>query len=225
MGSAADTSSTKQVRHQRPAAGPAFKADMQIHISGQQIDTGDALRVHVTEKLNAGVAKYFDHSLDANVAFSRDGESYACTTSVHVFSGLTLFAEGRAGDIYGSFDQAVDRLEKRLRKHKGRLKSHKSKGNGTDADVAARYSVIDASAKDDGDEQPADRPQAEPVIIAESPTAVATLSVGDAVARLDLSGGPVMLFRNAGHGGLNVVYRRPDGHIGWIDPSFDPKRS
>lgn len=225
MSSAADTSGTPGVR-QRSSSGPAFKADMQIHISGQQIDTGDALRAHVAEKLNAGVGKYFDHTLEANVAFSREGEGYACTTSVHVYAGLTLFAEGRAGDIYGSFDQAADRLEKRLRRHKSRLKDHKSKGNGgPDADVAAKYYVIDAQvAPNEPDEQDAVATGGEPAIIAESPTSVATLRVGDAVARLDLSGAPVMLFRNAGHGGLNVVYRRPDGNIGWIDPSFDPQR-
>lgn len=222
MASTAVNSSAKMMRG-RPDRGPSFEADMQIHITGQQIDIGDALRVHVSEKLNAGVGKYFDDPLNANVAFSREGEAYACTASVHVFRGLTLFAEGHAHDIYACFDQAAERIEKRLRRHKRRLKDHKGKGGEGDTD--ARYYVIDAQSAEP--EQPdtaaPNAPHGEPAIIAESPASVATLRVGDAVMRLDISGAPVMLFRNAGHGGLNVVYRRPDGNIGWIDPAFDPK--
>ncbi|MCC6920559.1 MAG: ribosome-associated translation inhibitor RaiA [Alphaproteobacteria bacterium] len=190
---------------------------MQIQISGQQIDIGDALRVHVTDKLNAGVGKFFDHSLDAAVVFSREGEGYGCTASVHVFRGLTLRAEGRGQDIYASFDQAAERIEKRLRRYKERLKTHKGKGAATD-DMEARDVVIRAEPEEH------DSPvNGEPTVIAESVSAISTLRVGDAVMRLDISGAPVVVFRNAGHGALNVVYRRPDGHIGWIDPSFDPK--
>jgi len=189
---------------------------MQIHISGQQIDVGDALRVHVTDKLNAGVAKFFDHSLEANVAFSRDGEGFACVASVHVFAGLTLRAEGHAADIYAAFDQSADRIEKRLRRYKERLKSHK--GRGAEPELEARDVVLQAEPDDTGEAV-----NGEPVVVAESVAAISTLRVGDAVMRLDISGAPVLVFRNAGHGALNVVYRRSDGHIGWIDPSFDPK--
>jgi ribosomal subunit interface protein len=223
MASTAVNSSANMMRRQ-PFAGPAFEADMQIQITGQQIDIGEALRVHVSEKLIAGVGKYFDHPLNATVAFSREGEAYACTASVHVFRGLTLFAEGHAHEIYACFDQAAERIEKRLRRHKRRLKDHKGKGG--EGDIDARYYVIDAKAPEEEPAEAApDAPQGEPAIIAESPASVATLRVGDAVMRLDISGAPVMLFRNAGHGGLNVVYRRPDGNIGWIDPSFDPKHT
>lgn len=192
---------------------------MHIQISGQQIDIGDALRTHVTEKLQSGIAKYFDQPIDGTVTFTREGEGFACTASVHVFAGLTLFAEARAGDIYASFDLAADRMEKRLRRHKSRLKDHKARGAATE-DTVGQYYVIDAEAEFAEGEG-----AGEPAIIAESPASAATLRVGDAVARLDLSGAPVLGFRNAGHGGLNVVYRRADGHIGWIDPSFDPKRA
>jgi ribosomal subunit interface protein len=223
MASTAVYSRAMMVRR-RPVSGPAFEADMQIHITGQQIDIGDALRAHVAEKLNASVGKYFDHPLNASVAFSRDGEAYSCTASVHVFRGLTLFAEGHAHEIYASFDQAAERIEKRLRRHKRRLKDHKGKNGEGDAD--ARYYVIDAKSPEPEQVGLAeDASYGEPAIIAESPASVATLRVGDAVMRLDISGAPVMLFRNAGHGGLNVIYRRPDGNIGWIDPSFDPKRT
>ena len=192
---------------------------MHIQISGQQIDIGDALRTHVTEKLQSGIAKYFDQPIDGTVTFTREGEGFACTASVHVFAGLTLFAEARAGDIYASFDLAADRMEKRLRRHKSRLKDHKARGAAAE-DTVGQYYVIDAEAEFAEGEG-----AGEPAIIAESPASAATLRVGDAVARLDLSGAPVLVFRNAGHGGLNVVYRRADGHIGWIDPSFDPKRA
>ncbi len=188
---------------------------MQIHISGQKIDTGEALRTHVRERLQAGIGKYFDSSLDAAVVFARDGEAYACTISAHVASGLKLYAESHAHDIYASFDLAAARMEKRLARHKSRLKDHKPR---TQEDVG-QYYVIEA-AKDGASED-----GTEPTIIAETPASVATFSVRDAVAQLDLSGVPVLMFRNGATGGLNVVYRRTDGHIGWIDPSFDPKRN
>lgn len=218
MASTADQSGAT-ILSGRLQRSPFFEADMHIQISGQQIDIGDALRVHVVDKLNAGVGKYFDQSLDATVAFSRDGEGYACTAKVHVFSGLTLFAEARAGDIYASFDQTAERMEKRLRRHKSRIKAHKGRTAPAE-DITAQYTVIDAEADLPDDHA---EPPGQSAVIAEAPATVATLRVGDAVMRLDLSGAPVLMFRNAGHGGLNVVYRRPDGHIGWIDPAFDPK--
>lgn len=194
---------------------------MHIQVSGQQIDIGDALRTHVADRLTAGVGKYFDHPLDATVTFSRQGEGFGCTTSIHVYAGLTLFADGRANEIYASFDQAAERIEKRLRRHKSRLKEHKGRGPAAADDaLSAQYYVIDGREQDDETDL---QTAADPAIIAESPATVATLSVGQAVDRLDLGGGQVVLFRNAGTGGLNVVYRRPDGNIGWIDPAFDPK--
>lgn len=190
---------------------------MHIQVSGHQIDIGDALRTHVAEKLNAGVAKYFDHTLDATVGFARERERFQCAVAVHVHSGLTLRADGSATEIYASFDAAAERIEKQLRRHKGRLKAHK--GRGADDTLAAQYYVIDGEAEEAA---PTNGEAGEPAIIAESPSSVATLRVGDAVMQLDLTGAPVLLFRNAGNGGLNVVYRRADGHVGWIDPAFDP---
>lgn len=191
---------------------------MKLQVSGQQIDIGDALRTHVAEKLTATVGKYFDNPLDAHVAFSREGSNFACSASVHIFAGFTVHAEGRSGEIYASFDEAVERMEKQLRRYKRRLKDH-AKPRGVEADQAARAYVL-AAPTDEAE----DVHGAEPAIIAESPSSVARLRVGDAVMRLDLSGAPVLLFRNAGHGGLNVVYRRSDGNIGWIDPAFDPSK-
>lgn len=201
----------------RPSRRASVEADMHIQVSGQQIDIGDSLRTHVADKLNTGVAKFFDHTLDATVTFARERERYQCAVAVHVHSGLTLRADGSATEIYASFDTAAERIEKQLRRHKSRLKSHKGKGAGES--LAAQYYVIDGQAEEAA---PQNGESGEPAIIAESPSSVATLRVGDAVMQLDLTGAPVLLFRNAGNGGLNVVYRRTDGHVGWIDPAFDP---
>ncbi len=192
---------------------------MHIQVSGQQIDIGDALRTHVADKLNTGVARYFDQTLDASVSFLRERERFVCNVAVHVHSGLTLRADASATEIYAACDGAIDRLEKQLRRHKSRLKSHKGRGPSDGDVLRASYYVIDGEAEELAANGVDD---AQPAIIAESPTAVATLKVGDAVMQLDLSGAPVLLFRNAGNGGLNVVYRRTDGHVGWIDPAFDP---
>lgn len=202
----------------RPPGRASVEADMHIQVSGQQIDIGDALRTHVAEKLNAGVGKFFDHTLNATVVFSRERERFLCAVAVHVYSGLTMRADGSATEIYAAFDAAADRIEKQLRRHKSRLKAHK--GRGADEGLAAQYYVIDGQAEEDA--APSNGGAGEPIIIAEAPASVATLRVGDAVMQLDLTGAPVLLFRNAGNGGLNVVYRRSDGHVGWIDPAFDP---
>lgn len=193
---------------------------MHIQVSGQQIDIGDALRTHVEEKLKAGVGKYFDQTLDANVTFSRERERFICTVAVHVYAGLTLRAESGATEIYASFDTAAERIEKQLRRHKSRIKAHKGRAGVNGEPQAAQYYVIDGDAEESATNGHAG--EEEHAIIAEAPASVETLRVGDAVMQLDLSGAPVLLFRNAGNGGLNVVYRRADGHVGWIDPSFDP---
>lgn len=195
---------------------------MHIQVSGQQIDIGDALRTHVAEKLNTGVAKFFDHTLDAVVSFTRERERFLCSVAVHVYSGLTMRADAAATEIYASFDAAAARIEKQLRRHKSRIKAHKGRGASDEETLSAQYYVIDGEAEEAA---PANGEDSKPAIIAESPAAVATLRVGDAVMQLDLTGAPVLLFRNAGNGGLNVVYRRADGHVGWIDPAFDPARA
>lgn len=190
---------------------------MQIQVSGRQIDIGDALRLHVTERLTAGVAKYFDNVIDANVTFSREGHGYKCDCAVHGSAGINLFAEASAGEIYASFDLAAERMEKRLRRYKRRLKDHKARAPRGFEDLAGTAYVLEAGP-DDGEEHEG----AEPAIIAETAAAFAAMTVGEAVMRLDLSNAPVFVFRNGKSGGVNVVYRRPDGHIGWVDPSFDP---
>lgn len=189
---------------------------MQIQVSGKQIDIGDALRNHVAARLNASVAKYFDNPVDGAVQFARDGFDYRADCTVHLSSGMTLHAQGKSPDIYASFDMAVDRVETRLRRYKQRLKEHHGPGRAAPAMPAQSYVI---AAESEEQEEPG---SLDPLIIAEAPSEVRTLTVGEAVMQLNLMDKPALMFRNSAHGGLNIVYRRADGNIGWIDPSFDP---
>lgn len=191
---------------------------MHIQVSGQQIDIGDALRTHVDEKLNTGVAKFFDHTIDAVVSFTRERERFLCNVAVHVYSGLIMRADAAATEIYAAFDAAAAHRKAApppQEPHQG------AQGPRRRRRQIARRPVLRHRRR--GRRAPhANGEAGEPAIIARSPASVATLRVGDAVMQLDVSGAPVLLFRNAGNGGLNVVYRRADGHVGWIDPAFDP---
>jgi len=191
---------------------------MQVQVSGHHLDVGDSLRAHVQERLQASVSKYFDRPVDAHVTFSKEGHEFRADCAVHLASGLHVTTQARAGDAYAAFDLGVERMEKRLRRYKRRLKNHHhAQENGTQVPAAENvpYFVIDR-----GNEQEEAHEDAQPVIIAEQTASVPHLSVVDAVMRMDLTEAPVVLFRNGTTGGLNLVYRRADGHIGWIDASL-----
>jgi len=188
---------------------------MQVQVSGHHLDVGDALRTHVTERLEQSVGKYFDKPINGHVIFTKEGFEYRADCSVHLNSGMHINTQGRATDPYASFDGAVDKLDKRLRRYKSRLKSH-SKDKQALPVESARSFIIEAS--DEHEEVPAD---AQPVIIAEGTTSIPRLSVGDAVMQMDLIDAKFVVFRNGATGGLNVVYRREDGNIGWIDAGTD----
>ncbi len=181
-------------------------------MNGKHIDIGESLRTYVNDKLVSGVFKYFDRPVDSQVTFSRDGHEFRADCSVHLATGITLQAHSKATEIYASFDSAIDRLEKRLRRYKRRLKDHHSARKEPVPMVEAPAYVI-AAQKDEA-EEPKDL---SPAIIAEETATVRTLSVGEAVMEMELSDVPVVLFKNAKNNGINLVYRRPDGHIGWID--------
>jgi ribosomal subunit interface protein len=184
---------------------------MNIQVSGKQIDVGQALATHVRERLSDRLGKIYDRASSAAVTFSRDGYGFRADCIVHLSSGVTLKTHGTASEIYPSFDQAALRLEKRLRRYKRRLRDHHH-GERNDEALATSY-VIAQEAED------AEEPQGDaPTIVAEQATQIPTLTVGEAVMRLDLSESVVLVFHNRAHGGLNIVYRRGDGHIGWIDP-------
>jgi ribosomal subunit interface protein len=192
---------------------------MPFRVSGKNIDIGDALRQRVSERIAEALGKYFDGGYSGHATVEKDGFGFRTECAIHLDSGITLQAEANAADAYASADQAAMRIEKRLRRYKRRLKDRPSGRPEGGQDVAASSYVIEAPQDDAGDEAV----DFNPVIIAESTTALRRLSVSEAVIELDLTGTAVMVFRHAGHGRVNIVYRRPDGHIGWIDPpAMDP---
>ena len=190
---------------------------MQITVSGKQVDLSDALRTRVSEHLDTIAGKYFDHALEANVTFSRARSFFTCDINVHAGRGLTLRGEGEAADAHAAFDDAAEHIAKRLRRYRRRVNEHARDTAHRERPEAARQYVLrqdeEAPAHEDG------TVPAFATVIAESAAEIATLSVGEAVMRMDLADQQVMMFRNSASGELNVVYRRGDGHIGWIDPA------
>ncbi|MEM9429009.1 MAG: ribosome-associated translation inhibitor RaiA [Pseudomonadota bacterium] len=186
---------------------------MRIQVNGKQIDVGDALRTHVTTRLSEVVDKFAIPPVEAQVTFSRDAHQFVADTSVHLASGFTVQAKGRATDIYDGFEAAAARMEKQLRRYKRRLKDHHHKRSEPIDAIGAPSYILEAEA--DEAEEPA---SLDPLIIAEMETKVHSLSVGEAVMQMELAGAPLVVFRNESHGGVNVVYRREDGNIGWVDP-------
>ena len=190
---------------------------MGLRISGKSVDIGENFRGHAEARIGAAVDKYFDGGFTGHVTVEREGSGFKTECSVHLDTGIVLQAEGHAQDVHQSFDKAAERIEKRLRRYKSRLKEHHQKRRGET--IPATEYVLAAPDED------ADSPvNADPTIIAEQTTDLETMTVGGAVMAMDLSEAPVVVFRHAGHGGVNVVYRRSDGHIGWIDPTLSPKK-
>jgi ribosomal subunit interface protein len=188
---------------------------MRIQISGKQMDIGDALRTHVEARLTDAVGKYFDRPVEAMVVFSRDRHEFIADSSVHLSTGMNAQAKGRADEIYASFETSVDRMEKQLRRYKRRLKDHHRSREAPIQAVGATSYILAGGEEEDGAEEPE---TLQPVIIAEMETPVPRVSVGEAVMQMELAGAPLLVFRNDSHGGVNVVYRRDDGYVGWIDP-------
>lgn len=188
---------------------------MQLSVKGKQLDVGDAWRRHVEENLPDVVAKYFDNAQDAQVMLSRQGSTFRVDITVHVGKRIVVQSHGATGDAYSAFDEAGDHLGKRLRRYKRRLRDHHRERSEEIDSVPAQQYVL---AGEDIERDPGSDEQDEPVVIAEMETAIETLSVGEAVMRMDLANLPALMFRNRAHGGLNMVYHRGDGHIGWVDP-------
>jgi ribosomal subunit interface protein len=187
---------------------------MALRISGKNIDIGEAFRTHAEERLKDALSKYFDGGFSGQVVLERDGPGLRTDCTLHLDTGIVLQATGRAQEAHQSLDIAAARIEKRLRRYKRRLKDHRPASR---ADTVPAASYVIASL-DEEEDVAADY---NPTIIAEETAHLETMSVGRAVTAMDLSDLPVVVFRNAGHGGINIVYRRTDGHIGWIDPSLE----
>lgn len=203
---------------------------MQVQVSGKHVDVGEALGSRISQELEDGVGKYFARGAqDAEVVVSKDGHGFKVDCWVRLASGQTLVTSGFGGDAHAAFTESLDRLEKRVRRYKRRLKDHHigprglspEKTENAAREVARSVVLRDPDSVEDeafGDVTEDQGPPPVGMVIAETETEIRTLTVGRAVAELDMTGYPVVMFRNAAHGGLSVVYRRPDGNVGWIDP-------
>jgi ribosomal subunit interface protein len=193
---------------------------MQITVSGKQVDLSDALRTRVSTQMDTIASKYFDHALEANVTFSRARSFFTCDINVHAGRGLQLRGEGEAADANTAFDDAAEHIAKRLRRYRRRVNDHHRDLAQRARPEAARQYILqeEANGIDHAAVDGRTLDEAYATVIAETQTEIASLSVGEAVMRMDLADQVVMMFRNSASGVLNVVYRRGDGHIGWIDP-------
>jgi len=187
---------------------------MRYQISGKQIDIGEALQTHVREELGNVIAKYAERPTDANIVFSKSASEYTCEAVVHLSTGLTAQASAKAHEIYAAFDACCDKMEKQLRRYKRRLKDH-HRERAEPVELFGASSYILASNSVETESEP---DSLQPIIVAEMETQVPSLSVGEAVMQMELAGAPVLVFRKEGKETVNVVYRREDGNIGWIDP-------
>lgn len=187
---------------------------MNLTVSGKQVDVGDSLRAHVERELVSAVGKYFGDAVDGAVVFSRDGHEFRADVSVHVGRNILVQGHGMAADAYAAYEIAGDHVAKRLRRYKRRLRDHHQRVGRDGRDESARHIVLAA----EGDEM-AEPVEPGPAIIAEMRTDIPTLTVGEAVMRLDLAQQPALMFRNSANGLMNMVYRRTDGNVGWVDPA------
>lgn len=203
---------------------------MQVQVSGKHVDVGDALGSRISQELEDGVGKYFERGgQDAEVVVSKDGHGFKVDCWVRLASGQSIVTTGLGGDAHAAFTDSLVKLEKRVRRYKRRLKNHHAGPRGLSpektemaaAEVARVMVFRDPDTVEDDAFGDAGAPDENPpagMVIAETDTKIRLMTVGQAVLELDMTGYPVVMFRNAGHGGVSVVYRRPDGNIGWIDP-------
>jgi ribosomal subunit interface protein len=193
---------------------------MQVQVSGKRIAVGEALQAKITDKLLSTIGKYFDRGGDAEVVVSRDAHNFRVDCTVTLATGQHLQSHGLGGEAPAAFEEALDKIETRIRRYKTKLKSHSVAAQAKQAETAALY-VLKApeDVEDDGwDESTDGHGPPAAMVIAETQAPLRTMTVSMAVMQLDLTESQTIVFRNAAHGGLSVVYRRPDGNIGWIDP-------
>jgi len=186
---------------------------MQVQITGKNVDVGDALKSHIKARLNQDVVKYFDDDANGHVTVAREGSEFRSDCSLTLGSGISLQSHGQSADAYASFDIAAEKLEKRLRRYTRRLKNHRKHLSSPVKSVDFPVFVI--SPESDGEKEVSNE---NPVIIAETSTEIQDLTVSDAVMKMDISDMPFVIFRNDANHNINIVYRRDDGNIGWIDP-------
>jgi ribosomal subunit interface protein len=195
---------------------------MQLTVTGKHIDTNLGLRQHVEASLGAILGKYFKTAIEAHVVFSKEAHLSRAEVSIHIGRGISVNAGAVSLETYAAFDAAAERVAKQMRRYKRRLHNHHAQAREAfEAGESAKDYILapfdeEVEAEAEGEEGPA--------VVAEMSTNLPSLTVSEAVMRMDLANAPVLLFRNRSHGELNLVYRRPDGNIGWIDPELDPTR-
>lgn len=186
---------------------------MSVQVAGKSMDVGEALRSRAEERIEEIVSKYFDGGYDGHLIFEHEGIGYRAECVVHLDTGVVLRAHAVAGEASASFEVMAGHIEKRLRRYNRKLKSHRR--GGEYAELSAQAYVLASPETHEEVEE-----DFSPAVIAESSANLRSLSVGEAVMELDLAQSDVVVFRHAGHGGVNVVYRRADGNIGWVDPAL-----
>lgn len=194
---------------------------MQITVSGKQVGLSDALRTRVEDELDNIARKYFDHAQEAQVTFSRARSFFTCDINLHACRGLMLRGEGEAADAHAAFDDAAEHIAKRLRRYRRRVNEHARDLANRERPEAARQYVLRQLEGGDGRDAGNGEMGSVARVIAEHPTEISHLTVGEALMHMDLADQPVLMFRNRVSGKMNVVYRRDDGTIGWIDPVSD----
>ena len=198
---------------------------MQVQIAGKKIEVGVALQERISFGLENRVSKYFNRTGEALVIVSKPGWAFNVDCSIHLPSGVTLQAHGEGDDGYQAFEMALDKIEKRVRRYKNRLRDHRatnSNGNGVLESASERIILPRDETDEPDDGMGLDGSAGEaPAIVAESDTKIRTMTVSMAVMQLELVESPALMFRNAAHGRLNMVYRREDGNVGWVDPGKD----
>lgn len=185
---------------------------MSVRVSGKHMEIGDSFRQRIEERIDEAVRKYFDGGFSCQVTVTKSASRYSSDCTIHLDTGVNLHATGEATDPLLAFDASADRVEKRLRRYKRKLKDHHN-GNHANGHIEVAYTVMDAMS-DETDEVPDDFA---PTIVAESTKKLRTMSVASAVMALDMTDEPIIFFRSPGKEELNIVYRRTDGNIGWID--------
>ncbi len=195
---------------------------MQFTISGKNMDTGAAFQEHAQAQLEAAISKYFPRAVAATVTLEKDTLGFAVRVHVNLTTGMDMEANGKGGDAHLALDEAAEHIEKRLRRYKRRLRSHRP-DHHEQGQIEAIMTVLNAPADVDDDAPDSDdltkgEEDGAPAILAEMDYPINTMSLEEAIMRFDLSGQPALMFRNQSHQGLNMIYRRNDGSIGWVDP-------
>lgn len=185
---------------------------MSINITGKHIEVGESLTSHIENVVSNISQRYFGDPIEAHIVVTKETHKFFIDFSVHISKHFVVRTHGEDSDAYRACDQAAERMETRIRRYKSRLRDRKRHGDVDASMLPAQQYIVNAHEEDQGNDTP--------LVIAEMSSHVPTLTVGEAVMRMDLSDQPVMMFKNSKHGGLNVVYKRPDGHVGWIDPTI-----